>query len=651
MSLKISDIVFLAALLTKRLQFDKPKLVSQYVQNRRILPDDTPKPGPWDNAHTPYLVEFMDNMSPYSPIQKQVVLKGCQLGFTAAIENIVLFFIGAHPSPILYVTADEELAKAWSSERLDPAIDSMDMRDLMQANSTEKKTKASGDKILQKTFKGGSIKMLSAKSPSKLRFASIRVLLIDEADGSNKNLTTGEGGYLGTAEARTSAFDETKKITIIGTPKPMNESLIWEEYLLGDQRKFFVPCPHCGTMQELVLAKNDNETGLKATLNEDGSFKEAYYSCIKCDDKIYNYHKPYMKARGEWRPTSKCLDPTLRSYQISSLYSPVGFLGWDSFYKKYLKAIEGEDAEGMREFTPLYLGMPYKETGTRPKQKNLSEYTGTYKSGTIPDGVLFLTMAVDVQTGSKKDKSNPERLEIEICGHGMGYRTWSIQYRIFEGSVDDAFDGAWQDLYNFIEETQLEFEAKNGVIIQVQKIFVDSGNGTSMTTVYQFCELFEQANPIKGFGVLKAKGGDGESNTRMYDKWRRKKVDDMNILIEISTRFYKKQIYTNLKKQRSETGNNPPGFCDFPIDYGEKYFKGLTSEELKADGSFDAGGRRNEPLDLRVYNICAAGVLLSESLAFLRAKAVSAGWDKIHVAQLGLPEVFERMRINIEEST
>ena len=465
MSLKISDIVFLAALLTKRLAFDKPKLVSQYVQNKRILPDDTPKPGPWDNAHTPYLVEIMDTMSPYSPVQKIIVLKGCQLGLTAGMENVAIFFIGPYPSPILYVTADEELAKEWSYKRLDPAIDSMSLRNLIKpATATRKGTRSTGDKVLEKTFQGGSIKMVSSKSPSKLRSSSVRVLLLDEVDGSSKNLSTGEGNWLETAEGRTSAFDETKKIMAIGTPKPMDDSLMWEEYLLGDQRKYFVPCPHCGTMQELVLAKNDNETGLKAEYSEDKSFKQAYYSCIKCDDKIYNHHKTEMLKSGEWRATSKCTDKTLRSYQISSLYSPVGFLGWDSWYKKYLKALAGEE-DGMRAFTPLYLGMPYKETGTRPKLKNLSELTGSYKRGTVPDGVLFLTMSVDVQKGSKDPKKkNPERLEVEICGHGMMFRTWSIEYLWFEGSVEDAYDGAWRDLYDWIHQTKLEFLNSNGLM-------------------------------------------------------------------------------------------------------------------------------------------------------------------------------------------
>ena len=44
-----------------------------------------------------------------------------------------------------------------------------------------------------------------------------------------------------------------------------------------------------------------------------------------------------------------------------------------------------------------------------------------------------------------------------------------------------------------------------------------------------------------------------------------------------------------------------------PSDYPDSYFKALRAEEMKTDGSFhNPAGRRNEALDLMVYNLAAS---------------------------------------------
>jgi phage terminase large subunit GpA-like protein len=81
-------------------------------------------------------------------------------------------------------------------------------------------------------------------------------------------------------------------------------------------------------------------------------------------------------------------------------------------------------------------------------------------------------------------------------------------------------------------------------------------------------------------------------------------------LYEISTAYYKAQVYANLKVKRVEGEIQNPGFCCFPADYGENYFEMLTAEELTENG-YDSKGRRNEALDCRVYALCAGDVYLA----------------------------------------
>jgi phage terminase large subunit GpA-like protein len=70
----------------------------------------------------------------------------------------------------------------------------------------------------------------------------------------------------------------------------------------------------------------------------------------------------------------------------------------------------------MRSYVNIYAGLPYKDTGSRPKLSTVIALKGNYVSGTVPEGVLFLTAAVDVQAGSQKDPDNPPRLEMEVLG-------------------------------------------------------------------------------------------------------------------------------------------------------------------------------------------------------------------------------------------
>ena len=102
-------------------------------------------------------------------------------------------------------------------------------------------------------------------------------------------------------------------------------------------------------------------------------------------------------------------------------------------------------------------------------------------------------------------------------------------------------------------------------------------------------------------------------------RYRVKLVNGVH-MIQISTNYYKNHLYNNLKLRRNQFEPQPPGFCEFPLDYGDKYYNMLTAEEKKSDGSFHAAGRRNEALDCRIYNLCAADVWLDKQIRLIQNK-------------------------------
>ena len=594
------------------------QLISEYIEGRRIMPTSTPFPGFWENARTPFLIEIMDNMSPSSPIQREIVMKATQLGLSATAENMIAFYMDAAPTEILYVSATEPLLKKWSSKRLDPLIDSCGLRDKLAAPTENIKSRRSGDLILTKEFVGGSLDMASAQSASSLRSDTKRILIRDEVDGAPPELRTGEGNWLEVSRARTNAWGTRAKIFDLSTPTSYEGSLIYGEYLLGDKRKYLVPCPHCGKYQELVWGNERSQNGIKPD-TEAGELKRAYYQCDFCHDAFFNHDKNDILARGRWEPSAKPSSPFVASRHISGLYRPVGMSGWTEMYREYVKA--KDDPEKMRGFVNLELGLPFKETGARPRLEKVIELRGGYKSGTVPHGVLFLTAGIDVQPGQRRGEANPPRLEMEILGHGAKFRTWSIMYRRFEGEVFDPHDGAWQELDDFVRSGGLRFKRDDGREFGVNLIFVDSGDGNLTDVVYTFCQSWDNTFPSKGFSALKKRKdekGDERIAGEFFRRFRAQPIGGNTVLYEISTNFYKTHLYNNLQIKRADTGEQRAGFCDFPVDYNESYFRMLTAEEKLGDGSFRASGRRNEALDCRVMNLCAGDVYLAHKIEEMR---------------------------------
>lgn len=617
-----------------QLPSDIPSMtISEYAESRRVLPLDTPYPGPWSNERTPYLVEIMDNMSVTSPVRHQIVLKAAQIGMTAAAENVAVYWIDAVPASILFISATDDLLKKWASKRLEPAIDSCGCRDKIFAQVSTKGSKRTGDKILSKEFVGGSLDMASAQAAPSLRSESKRIVIRDEIDGAPKQLKTGEGNWLEVSAARAMAFGDRGKIFDFSTPTTIEDSAVYPEYLTGDQRKYYVPCPRCGAHQELKWAPDDTAGYGLRPIRKDNRVVDVVYECEHCHGDIHNHEKGFLLRNGYWKPTATSSSPYIRSYHISSLYSPVGMLSWLSIWEKYEKTKDSPD--GMRAFTNLYLGLPYREAGSRPKIENTVELRSNYRSGVVPDNILYLTAGIDVQRGSDRDKQNPARLELEVCGHGSLFKTSSIMYRRFEGPVDDYAAGAWNDLSEFIQNGGFTFKRADGQEFSVRIIFVDSGDGNTMDQVYQWCAGRTNTYPTKGTRRLKNAKGDemNEFNVRRY---KHTKVSEDLLMYTISTNYYKHHTYNNLNNTyRNLDDPSRPGFCAFPFDYPDKYFDMLVAEEKRADGSFHCpSGRRNEALDCRVLNLCAGDVFL-DSRVFEMKVAIKA--------QGGTPQDIEKV--------
>lgn len=626
------DLAYLSSQNKKKPVKQPVKLISNYVHGLRLMPSGSPFPGIYDIYKTPHIIEILNNLSPYSQIRGTAVKKSVQNAFTTGVaENGIAYYIGARPANIMYLTGTDALLKKFGTGRLQPLIDSCGFQKLIYSQSTKKNNRSTGDTAIYKEFVGGRLTLGSLQSEATMRQESVQIMFRDEIDLIGSQMSSGEGNPLSVSDGRLEAYGDRGKTMDFSTPKEYGNSLIDIQYAKGDKRKYFVPCPMCGKTQFLCRGDEKSNFGLKGDYKA-GRLIQGYYLCYHCHDAIFESSKIKMFYEGVWLPTvANPPDKYFRSYHSPAFYSPPGMISWTKMRKLYDEA-QKEGDDGMRSFTNLYEAKSFRPSGERPKLESVYELRSRkYKSGEVPDGIMWLTMMGDVQRG--KDKWNGytsseisdqaakhlkkkeyaicegmPRIEVEVMGHGAEFRTASIIYKTFYGKVSDHTSGAWSSLLDWIKETKLIFKRKDGYAFSLEMIFIDSGYATD--EVYNFCDPLPMTYPSKGDRDTKsAKLKNVAVDTERISDWSRFRLSTSgsHAIVLIRTNYYKKNIYKKLNNKMGDLLIQPPNSHITPEDYPDSYFSGLTAEEMKKDGSFhNTANRRNEPLDLMVGNLAGS---------------------------------------------
>jgi phage terminase large subunit GpA-like protein len=582
--------------------------VSEWADRHRVLSQRAAsEPGRWRTSRTPYLREIMDCLSPASPVQRVVFMKGAQVGGTECGNNWIGYVIHQAPGPMMAVAPTVELAKRNSKQRIDPLIEeSQALRGLVR----ERRSRDSGNTVLSKEFPGGVLILTGANSAVGLRSMPARYLFLDEVDGYPGDVEA-EGDPILLAERRASTF-QRRKVFLVSTPKTKGLSRIEREFEASDKRFYFVPCPECGEHQTLKFAN---------LYWPEGRPREAMYRCEHCGSLIDEHRKTWMNERGEWRPTArqegtgdgpgKGGDGRTAGFHLSSLYSPVGWYSWADAAEMFEAAQENPDL--MKGFVTTVLGEPFEEAHEAPEWRHIYDRRETFPFGTVPRGGLFLTAGVDVQK---------DRIEVEVVAWGRGKESWSVDYLVLDG--DTVRPEVWNQLDRVLAR---DWPRAGGGAMSIRVMCVDSGYPTQ--DVYAWVRSHPQAAwgaagaaarqprtvvAVKGrdrdtaliLGVSKADSGSRRRGLRVWS---------------VSGPVAKGELYRWLKLDRptdEEAANGkvfPPGYCHFP-QYGEEYFKQLTAERrvIRIRKGFPHSSwekdpaRRNEALDCRVYARAAAAI-------------------------------------------
>ncbi|MBB5860227.1 lambda family phage tail tape measure protein [Xanthomonas arboricola] len=249
----------------------------------RLSSKGSSKPGRWVTDRNPPLREPMDAMSARSSVHQLVAMFPIQFGKSQLATNAIAYWMDYAPAPIMYALPGEASMNKWIAQKLNPMIE------VCPAVRRALSSTASRDSANQRTFKdfaGGQLYVEHMGSPQRLKSTTVKYLGVDEIDEAPQQLITGDDPVK-MLDGRTSAFPTTYKRLYISPPGIAGLSRIAKLYEKSDQRRFHVPCPHCGHYQALSWS------GLVWSPDA----KHAWYACSNCGTAIEEHNKTDMIAR------------------------------------------------------------------------------------------------------------------------------------------------------------------------------------------------------------------------------------------------------------------------------------------------------------------------------------------------------------------
>lgn len=576
---------------TDGLKLDPDLTVAQWANQYRVLSQKgAAEPGPYRIERTPYLLEIAQNLSPRSPFQRIIFMKSAQVGASELGFSWIGYVMDITKGPMLMVQPTTELAEKISKQRIATMIDETPR---LRSIVGPEKAKTTGQTILLKEWPGGILSIVGANSGAGLRSMPARWIFFDEADaapqdvGGNSEGTAGEGDPLSLAEKRAQTYKARKKIFVVSTPLVKETSRIEREYLAGDQRRYFVPCPLCGVEQILEWAQIHYE---------DNDPQTARYKCKHCEGLIEERHKHSMLTAGAWVPTVQGDGITI-SYHISALYSP--WMTWTEVVADFLKS--KNDPSLLKTFCNTVLGESWSdEKSSKLGAEDLKARVEFYPAGVAPADVLVCSAGVDVQDN---------RFAISVYGYGVDEEAWLISHQEIFG--DPAKPEIWKQLDIVLSK---DIPHAGGGSIKVDTACIDSG-GHYTHEVYQFTRD-KRAKKYLAIKGQSQKGKPAIGKPSLVDvNYRGQTLKSGAQVYPVGSDTVKSLLYGRLKL--NEPG---PGFVHFHADAGDDFFDQLTAEKQTTryvkgkpvrEWVLRKSGLRNEALDCAVYAYAALQNILN----------------------------------------
>lgn len=570
---------------------------SEWAEKKRYLPRSvTPKAGFYRFKHTPFLREIVDCFSPESPVREVAFRKPTQIGATVGVGENMIGYAIEHVKhvPIMLITATDKMAEKRMNSYIMPMLNHSQMMHLIASSDTSNNQKTGKTKDLLQWIGGGSLFVMGAQSPAKMRSESVQWLIRDELNswpGSSKT----DGGLLELSQSRTDAFVKDRKIFDISSPTLKDAPGIDQRVEQGDKRRYHVHCIGCNQPQTLKWFVTNKETGERAgivwEMNADGTLDQesVRYACEFCgyehrnEDLVYWYRDD--GAHCYWEATKVPIHPNFRSYVLNALYSTLK--PWHTCVQEYLQCWDvatnkPKNQQTAQVFWNNVLGRSYEILGAGLDRQVVSKHRRSeYKYGEVPNRfamqataskIHLLTCTVDVQHN---------HLKVAVIGWTRGERSFLIDYWTFGEAprrkgqkityIGDTTNPDDKSTWGRLDELLLSktYTSDDGEVYGIKLCLVDSGAFTD--TVYKYCLTFAHSVfPIKGQPMT------AKSAVRYYWPFANKLGQQaFNIQVDL----YKNDWSSLLSVQWDRLGLQPIGHFNVPVDCTDEHLKELTVEK------------------------------------------------------------------------
>lgn len=413
-------------------------------------------------------------------IPRVVVPKSARVGHSLVTTAAAAYLLAHEAAPVAYVTQNEAKAQEWLKTNFNPLFKHPDNKVLSRIVRVHRKGEDM-DELLDRYYANGALfRGRSAASDDSFRGYRAKRMFCDEVDAKTwQGLKDSQGDKIELALDRTAEYFDGG-IVLGGTPVHLHSSLVWPNWLRTDQRKYFVPCPHCTGAVGLHPARRDkvnfemdvdkpevsgfqflefgdaNTTyGIKwDTPDNNQPVTRAYYQCRHCGSEIDEYEadsgyswKAWMDRHGEWRPTNgkwrrgdrpghwiaieSDAEPGWRGYHVWAAYSCTPGVTWLKIARTFLNAVK-RGGRALQNFENTWKGLPWEARMSFhvPKASALAKMTVNYP-GHCPDDVIGITLTGDVQLGTADGAKKP-RLEMQVVGFGRRDTAYVLDYLVLD---------------------------------------------------------------------------------------------------------------------------------------------------------------------------------------------------------------------------
>lgn len=520
--------------------------VSEWADSYRMLSSESSaEPGRWRTDRAPYQRGIMDAASD-SSVREVVVMSSAQIGKTEFLLNIVGYYIHQDPSPIMLLQPTLDMAEAFSKDRLAPMV-----RDTpaLQGKIADARARDSGNTLLHKKFPGGQITMAGANSPASLASRPIRVVMCDEVDRYPMSAGT-EGDPVSLAKKRTATF-WNRKVVLVSTPTVAGVSRIEAAFKQSDQRRYKVPCPHCGHMHVLAW---------RNVVFDPEKPRDAKMACPECGAIITDQDKPGMISRGQWIATAP--HTGVAGFHLNELYSP-----WRKFGDVAADFVASKDfQEKLKTWVNTSLGEVWEDReGDAIDAESLMSRKGAWGAESLPADTVAVLVGADTQD---------DRLEATRIAVLPDRRIRVISHHVMAGSP--AEPAVWAQMDALLKE---QLRTEDGREVGVYAACIDAG-GHHASAVLDFCE----ARRARRVWAIRGRAGPHPVWPKRYSKSQKHK-GKQQWMIGVDTG---KDWIRSAFAVQDEALPHHIGFSgDQSLD--ERYFRQLTEERRSL--SYDKQGR------------------------------------------------------------